>query len=49
VSLYHKFTKQSSGAYVKSAILILATIIIDEVFSQDKNQKVTPKFMQGVA
>jgi hypothetical protein len=32
-----------------SAILILATIIVDEVFSPDKNQKVTPGFMQGIA
>jgi hypothetical protein len=32
----------------RSAILILAAIIVDEVFSQDKNQKVTPGFMQGV-
>jgi hypothetical protein len=29
------------------AILILAIIIVDEVFSPDKNQKVTPGFMQG--
>jgi hypothetical protein len=31
-----------------SAILILATIIIDETFSPDKNQKVTPGFMQRI-
>jgi hypothetical protein len=30
-----------------TAILSLAIIIVDEVFSQDKNQKVTPRFMQG--
>jgi hypothetical protein len=36
-----------SGIFnVHSVILILAIIIVDEVFSPDKNQKVTPGFMQ---
>jgi hypothetical protein len=34
---------------LQAAILILATIIVDEVFSPDKNQKFTPGFMQGIA
>jgi uncharacterized protein YggT (Ycf19 family) len=49
MSLFHPIFYKLRIAAFSPAILILATTIVDEVFSSVKNQKVTPGFMQGVA